>query len=253
MYMGTDLVFGKNPVQEAMKGKRQIYEIFLDKEMNTQFKNYIGKWAKQRSIPYQQVSADKLEQFAGNSGHQGILAKIEPFKYNTLTEVLDNHLAKSDRDVVDSGLTLLILDHLTDPQNFGAILRTADAAGVQGVIIPNRRSVDITPTVAKASSGACEHVPVIKVANLRQTIRKLKEQWIWVVGTDAESQSTIYEEDLNIPLAVVMGSEGQGISQSVLKECDILTNIPMDGAVNSLNVSVATALILYEAYRQKRC
>ncbi len=245
------LVIGKKPVQEAIKGRRRVNEIFLSKDLNKKFRDFISKWAGQEEIDLHEVSSDKLEQLVGATEHQGVAAVTEPFIYSTLSEVVDKYLAKGEKDVVDPSLTLLALDHLTDPQNFGAILRTADAAGVNGVIIPNRRSVDITPAVVKASSGASEHVPVIKVSNIRQEVRKLKEQWVWVIGTDVQGDRSIYQENLNMPLIVVVGNESSGISSAMKKECDLLVNIPMNGAMNSLNASVATALVLYEVYRQK--
>ncbi|ACB83773.1 23S rRNA (guanosine(2251)-2'-O)-methyltransferase RlmB [Natranaerobius thermophilus] len=245
--MRTDsLVPGKNPVVEAIRGNRKVFRIYISKDSNKNFQDEMLKLAQQHNINLDKVPLDRLDKMVPTTEHQGIVAETEPFKYSQLDTVLKGFDYNNQKP-----LTLLILDHLTDPQNFGAIIRTADAVGVDGVIIPKRRSVDVNPTVMKASSGAAEHVPIIKVSNLRQTISKLKEQWIWILGTDIDGDRGIFEENYNIPLALVVGNEASGMSPLVKKECDFIANIPMIGRVNSLNASVATAVVLYEIYRQK--
>ncbi|OWZ84508.1 23S rRNA (guanosine(2251)-2'-O)-methyltransferase RlmB [Natranaerobius trueperi] len=240
-----ELIIGKNSVKEAIQGTRKVYKVYVNKELHPKSRNELVNSAKKSNITLQQLSREEFEQKVPSGEHQGVAAEVEPFKYHTLEEVLDNAEKKNKAPF------LLILDHLTDPQNLGAILRTADAVAVDGVIIPKRRSVDITPNVIKASSGASEYVPVIKVSNLRQVVSKLKEKWIWVVGADMDGDTVYYESDLKGPLALVMGSEGFGISEKLKNDCDFLVNIPMVGNVNSLNVSVATALLLYERFRQE--
>lgn len=177
--------------------------------------------------------------------HQGIAAYIAPYEYTEFDDFLASQKTK------EALSTVLILDGLEDPHNLGSILRTADASGVDGVIIPKRRSVALTQTVVKASTGAIEHVPVIRVTNLAQTIEELKDNGYWVVGTEAENATDYREMDAAMPLAIVIGSEGQGMSRLVKDKCDFYIKIPMVGHVNSLNASVAASLMMYEVYRKR--
>jgi 23S rRNA (guanosine2251-2'-O)-methyltransferase len=189
------------------------------------------------------VERSKLDSLTANSPHQGVVGFIDHFTYADLDEVLQQ----------DEGMPfLLVLDGIEDPRNLGALIRTADACGVWGVIIPKDRAAAITPAVAKSSAGAVFHFPVVRVANIPTTLRKIKERGIWVVGAAAEAQTDLFRQDLTIPLAVVIGGEGKGIRPLIKRECDFLVSIPMKGKVNSLNASVAGSIILYEIIRQRQ-
>ncbi len=240
-----EIVSGRNPVKEAMAGNRPVKELYVGDYVESSFQNEMALLAKASDVPMKLVSKTRLHDLAGTAHHQGIVAKVAGFPYCSMADILDRAGQKGEKPFI------IILDHLQDPQNFGAILRTADACGAHGVVIPKRRSVDVNETVVKASSGAAEHVLVSKVPNLRQVVMELKKQWIWVIGAELSGQGPFYETDLTVPVALVLGSEGEGLSPLIQRECDILVNIPMGGRVNSLNVSVASALMMYEVYRQR--
>jgi 23S rRNA (guanosine2251-2'-O)-methyltransferase len=182
----------------------------------------------------------------GHQRHQGVAAKIEPYQYLSLDDVLD------ELSVSGSANLVLVLDGLTDPRNFGALLRTAEAVGIQFVLIPKDRSVDVTPVVVKASAGAAHHLRIAKITNLRRAISSLKRLGYWIAGLDARSGQTIYDRDYPEKLAIVLGSEGKGIRPGVLRECDFTVAIPMIGRIESLNVSVAGAVFFYEVLRRKQ-
>jgi len=190
------------------------------------------------------VERSQLDSLTKNAPHQGVVGFIDQFHYADLDEVLQGD---------EGDPFLLILDGIEDPRNLGAFIRTADACGVGGVIIPKDRAAGITPAVAKSSAGAVFHLPLVRVTNIASTISKIKERGMWVLGAAAEAPTEIYDHDLAIPLAVVIGGEGRGIRPLVKRECDLLASIPMQGRVNSLNASVAGAIILYEVQRQRRC
>ena len=192
------------------------------------------------------ANAERLHNLAGHDRHQGIVAMAEGISVaRTLPELLDSLDAKSDPPL------LLVLDGITDPHNLGACLRAADGAGVHGVIVPKDRSASINATVSKVASGAAEVIPIITVTNLARTMREMQELGIWIIGTDDEAQESIYDIDLKGPTAIVMGAEGEGMRRLTRETCDQLVHIPMQGAVESLNVSVATGVTLYEARRQR--
>ncbi|MFA5103884.1 MAG: 23S rRNA (guanosine(2251)-2'-O)-methyltransferase RlmB [Candidatus Margulisiibacteriota bacterium] len=239
-----DVICGKNPVKEALKADRKISKIFIGKYKGVD-KNIdkIISLAKEKRVPYHWADNYTLQKYAKFS--QGVVAIAEGKSY------ADYHEFLADAKSKDEPPFILILDSLEDPQNFGAIVRTCDAAGVHGVIIPKNRSVSVTPTVGKTSAGAIEHVKVARVANLSSTINDLKEQGLWVVGIDHLGSNKMSEVDLKMPIAVVVGGENKGIAPLVKTRCDYIVRIPMRGKIPSLNASVAAALMLYEVYRQR--
>lgn len=233
------LVYGKNVVKELLNNnskinKAYIYQDFNDKDL------IIGLQKQKISIKYvSKYDLDKLE--SGN--HQGIIVDVPDYQYTSLDKLLSSVSDKS---------FFVILDHLEDPHNLGAIIRTCEAAGVDGIIIPKDRGVDVNSTVMKVSAGALTNISICSVANLVNTIQKLKEKGIWIVGTDMEDSSIYTDIDYNTPIALVIGSEGKGISRLVKETCDFIVHIPMYGNINSLNASVAAGIVIYEVIRQRR-
>lgn len=201
--------------------------------------------ARDRKIPVQKVERQRLEKFASGIAHQGVLAFLAAKEYVEVDDILAG---------ISPGKApfLIILDEISDPHNLGAILRTADAAGAHGVVIPRRRSAPLTPTVAKSSAGAIEYVQVARVANLPQTIEGLKKKGLWIVGAEADGEDIFWDARLDGPLALVIGGEDKGLGRLVKERCDSLVRLPMSGRVNSLNASVAAALLAYEVLRQRR-
>lgn len=225
-------IYGKNPVREAIYAKRDIYELYLDNKFNDY--KYI-EFLKENDIKFNRINKGELNNLTNNGIHQGIVAKIKPYEYKTLKDVIK----KNEKQ------RFLILDGINDPHNFGAIIRTAEATKLDGIIVPRKNQAPLTSVVAKVSSGAIEHVNIIEVNNINNAIKELKENNIWIVGTDGNAKKEFTEIDKSLSLAIVMGNEGFGIRPLVRRNCDILVNIPMYGKVNSLNVSVAAALMLY--------
>lgn len=240
-----EVITGKNPVLEALRGGRTINKILLAKGADEKTNQEIINLATAKGIPLQWVSRQLIEQKAETKAHQGVIAFASPIGYVEIEDILD--LAKSKQQ----DPFILLLDHLEDPHNLGAILRTAEAAGIHGVIIPKRRGVSVNTTVSKTSAGAVEYVPIARVANLVQAMDKLKQAGCWIVGTDQDGQEDYYNADLTGPLAIVVGSEGKGISRLVKENCDFRVKIPMVGRINSLNASVAASVMMYEVYRQR--
>jgi 23S rRNA (guanosine2251-2'-O)-methyltransferase len=243
MFKGLRVILGKNPVIEALKVKGRVQRVYL---LPTSLKAspLIQSLTEQQNIPVEEVDKDTLEKMAGSFEHQGVLALAQPFAYTDLDGMLDDII---DRDQQPF---LVILDHIEDPHNFGSLIRTADAAGVHGVIIPNKRAAGVTAAVGKSSAGAIEHVPIVMVTNLVQTIKKLQAKGIWVIGADMDGGTLLHQADLSGPIALVVGAEGQGMHRLVKEACDLVVQIPMYGKISSLNVSVAGALLMYEALRQ---
>jgi len=237
-------LYGRNPVLEALKNGTTINKIYIAKgEMKGSVKEIMAL-AKERRIVVTQVEKAKLDSMFPKVNHQGVAASIAAADYVEWQDILESARVKGEDPFI------IVLDELEDPHNLGAILRTADAAGAHGVIIPKRRAVPLTEGVAKASAGAVEYVPVARVSNLAQTLEALKKEGLWVAGA-AMNGKCYYEQDLKGPLAVVIGSEGKGISRLVEEKCDFLVSIPMQGKINSLNASVAAGLLMYEVYRQR--
>jgi 23S rRNA (guanosine2251-2'-O)-methyltransferase len=237
------LIYGINPVSEALRSDRcRITEVWVAEGRSFKGLEEIISMVESKGVPLRRVGRSQLDSLTKNSPHQGVVGSIEQFAYADLDAVLQQ----------DQGEPfLLVLDGIEDPRNLGALIRTAGACGVWGVIIPKDRAVGITPAVAKSSAGALFHVPVVRVTNIATTLRQIKEKGIWVVGAAAEAQTDLFHHDLTIPLAVVIGGEGRGMRPLVKRECDLLVSIPMKGKVNSLNASVAGSIILYEVIRQR--
>lgn len=227
------IVYGKNVIKEAIFTKRPIYQLYVDERMNDQ--NFL-KFLKDKQIKYQEVSKDKLYQLAKDHVHQGVVADVKDYEYVLLEEVLSD--SKMQR--------FIILDGIEDPHNLGAIMRTAEATKLDAIIMSKKGQVPLNATVAKVSSGAIEHVPVALVSNINQAINILKKHHVWVVGTDGSTEKTFYDLPKNVSLAIVLGNEGEGMRHLVKQNCDILVKIPMYGKINSLNVSVAAALMMYQ-------
>ncbi|MFH4935343.1 23S rRNA (guanosine(2251)-2'-O)-methyltransferase RlmB [Staphylococcus cohnii] len=238
------VIVGRHAVKEAIVSGHTINKVLIQDTVKKGQINDILKKANSNKIIVQAVPKSKLDGLS-DAPHQGVAAYIAPYEYADFDAFLTQ---QKDNEKLS---TVLILDGLEDPHNLGSILRTADASGVDGIIIPKRRSVALTQTVAKASTGAIEHVPVMRVTNLANTIETLKEHGYWVVGTEAENSTDYREMDAGMPLAIVIGSEGQGMSRLTKDKCDFYINIPMVGHVNSLNASVAASLMMYEVYRKR--
>lgn len=237
-------IYGRNPVQEAIRAGRELNKVLIAK--GTKLPPPLMAALRDSRVPFQEVTRERLDSLCGTANHQGIAVQMAAAQYVDWEEILERARAQKEAPLI------ILLDELEDPHNLGAILRTAEGAGVHGVIIPKRRNVGLTGTVAKAAVGAVEYVPVARVPNLVQVIRELKEQGIWVAGLDGTADKTIWEQDLTGPLALVVGGEGKGLSRLVRETCDYLIKIPMSGRLNSLNASVATAVCVYEVLRQRQ-
>lgn len=240
-----EFIAGKNPVLEALQAGRPLNKIMLAHGLQRSLVREIMDLAKEVGIPYQFVAKEKLDALVDGNIHQGIVAQAEVKEYIEWEEIIIKAQQKKEDPFV------VLLDGLEDPRNLGAILRTAEAVGVHGVIIPKYRSVSLTAAVARSSAGAVEYVPVARVSNLPSVMDRLKEKGCWIVGTDPGAEQKYFEADLKGPLAVVLGSEGKGMRRLVKEKCDFLVSIPMLGQINSLNVSVAGALLFYEIIRQR--
>lgn len=226
------IIYGKNTIREAIYAKRKIYEITLDEKFNDyKYLNFL----KENNLEIKYTNKGELNNITNNGIHQGVTAKVKPYEYKELHEVLNKDVRQR----------FLILDGIQDPHNFGAIIRTAEATKLDGIIVTKKNQVPLTAVVAKVSSGAIEHVNIILVTNINQTIKVLKENNVWVVGTDGSADKNYLELPKEESLAIIVGNEGAGIRPLVKQNCDILVKIPMLGKVNSLNVSVAAALMLY--------
>lgn len=235
---------GRNPIIEALRGDRAIDKIMISNSSKEgSIKKIIGM-AKEKNIVIQYVDKHKLDEISTSHSHQGVIAVVSDYKYYELEELLEIANKKGEDPF------FIILDEITDPHNLGTIIRTADAVGAHGVIIPKRRSVHITSVVAKASAGAVEYVPVCKVTNIVNTIKQLKKEGLWIAAADMDGE-VFYEQNLTGPLALVIGSEGFGVSRLVKQNCDFVVKMPMVGNVSSLNASVAGGILMYEIFRQR--
>ncbi len=237
---------GRNALQEALRSGRTIDKVFIASGETDRALQKLAADAKEAGAVVVPVDRRKLDTMSTTHAHQGVIALAAAREYFSVDDIL--------QEAADRGENALIIlcDELTDPHNLGAIIRTAECAGAHGVIIPKRRSVGLTAVVAKASAGAVEHMKVARVTNLNATIEELKEKGVWVFGTAAEGSIPMYEADLTGPTAIVVGSEGEGMSRLVQKNCDVTVHIPMKGKITSLNASVAASILLYEAVRQRR-
>ena len=240
-----DMVAGRNAVMEALKGSRSVNKLMIANGSTEGSIKEIIAVAKEKGVNIQYWERSKLDSIARGIRHQGVLAQVAPVEYAELEDILQAAREKNEPPFI------VLLDELEDPHNLGAILRTADAAGVHGVLIPKHRSCPLSATVAKTSAGAVEHVPVARVGNLVQTIKKLKNEGLWVAAADMDGKD-YYETDLTGPLLLIIGSEGQGVGRLVKEQCDFVVRIPMVGKINSLNASVAGSILMYEAMKQRR-
>ncbi|MFC1909819.1 23S rRNA (guanosine(2251)-2'-O)-methyltransferase RlmB [Chloroflexota bacterium] len=241
-----EVIEGKNAVAEALKGGRPINKIMLSR--NIQSHSLVAEilhLARSSGIPFEYVDRVALARHTVSNAHQGIIALASAKEYLTLDELLAISKIKAEPPLY------LVLDGIEDPQNLGAILRTADAAGIHGVILRARRAAGLTSSVARASAGAIEYVPVARVVNIAQALEELKKNGLWVTGIDMVGEVDYARADYQSPTAIVIGSEGKGLSPLIRKRCDVLAFIPMKGKIASLNASVAAALVMYQAMRQR--
>ncbi len=242
----TDLTYGRHAVLAALKSDRQIDRIWITNKLMTHGQFYpLVKAAKAKGTIVDEVDPRRLSQLTQGGNHQGIAAQIAPYKYWELSELIER--AKQTPEP-----TIVIADGIEDPHNLGAIIRTAEALGVDGLIIPQRRAVGVTSTVMKVAAGALENMAIARVVNLNQAIAKLKEAGFWIYGTTADTDNLLYETDFSGAVGLVIGSEGKGLSQLTEKNCDRLVAIPLVGKTPSLNASVAAAIAIYEIFRQRQ-
>ena len=236
---------GRNALTEALRSGRTIDKVFIAAGETDRALQRLAAQAKEAGAVVVPVDRRKLDAMSTTHAHQGVIALAAAREYATLDDLLENAASKGEAPL------LVICDELTDPHNLGAILRSAECVGAHGVIIPKRRSVGLTATVAKASAGAVEYMPVARVTNINAAIADLKEKGVWIFGTAAEGSIPMYQADLTIPAAIVIGNEGSGMSPLVRKNCDVTAHIPMKGNISSLNASCAASVLLYEALRQR--
>ena len=237
-----EILEGKNSVTEALRSGRPINRILLAKDIRSP---EIISLAKQRGIIFEFVDKRVLDRTSMGRKHQGVIAYVSPQKYAEIEDIIE--AAKNKNEVP----FILILDGIEDPHNLGAIIRTSEATGAHGVIIGKRRAAPLTEIVARTSAGAVEYVPVARVTNIAQTIETLKKQGIWVIGVDQGTKKLYNQADFKLPVALVIGGEGSGISRLVRERCEDLVSIPMKGKIGSLNASVAAAVVMYEVLRQR--
>lgn len=237
---------GRNAVQEALRSGRALDKVFIAAGDTDRNLSRLAGEARQAGAVVVPVDRRKLDQMSVTHAHQGIIAQAAAHTYATLDEVLEAARAKGEAPL------LVVCDELSDPHNLGAILRSAECAGAHSVVIPKRRSVGLTPVVAKASAGAVEYMPVVRVANIPTALKELQEKGVWVYGTAADGEKELYEADLRGPTAIVIGNEGEGMGRLVRQTCDVLVRVPMKGRISSLNASATAAILLYEAVRQRR-
>ena len=238
------LVEGRNAVLELLRSGRPVDKVFLASGQGGRMGDVFAL-AKARGIPVQECDRRKLDAMSVTHAHQGVMAQAAAHEYASLDDLFAAAAATGEAPL------FVVLDGVEDPHNLGAVIRTADAAGAHGVIIPKRRSAGLTAVVAKTSAGAVAHVPVARVPNITALLKQLKDEGVWVFGTAAQGNTSLYKADLKGPAAIVIGSEGDGMSRLVAENCDFTVSIPMFGKINSLNASAAAAVLLYEAVRQR--
>lgn len=239
-------VEGRNAVLELLESGKDINKIFVQAgEKHGSITKIIAK-AKENRVVVVEVSKKKLDEMTSTHNHQGIIAITPPFEYAEVEDLLALSKERNEEPFI------LILDGIEDVHNLGSIIRTAETAGVHGIIIPKRRAAAVNATVSKTSAGAVEYVKIARVNNINETINKLKEEGLWICGTDMETNTIYCEQDYNMPLAVVIGSEGTGMSRLTKENCDFIVKIPMKGKINSLNASVSAGIIMYEVVRNRK-
>ncbi len=241
----SNIIYGKNPIIEALEARKPINKIYLATGSKHPIDKKIIQLARQNGVPVREVDRKKLIELAGHDKSQGVVAILTEIGYGTMDDVFNRAAQRQESPLI------AILDEIQDPHNFGAIIRSAEAFGFHGIVFPKDRSVGITDTVAKTAAGAVSHIPIVRVQNLAQWMKELKSQNVWIAGADQQAEMSFYEADLNRPLAIVIGNEGKGMRRLIKESCDFLVRIPMVGQINSLNASVAAALIFCEARRQR--
>jgi 23S rRNA (guanosine2251-2'-O)-methyltransferase len=240
-----NVIFGINAVAEALKARGRAFQwVGMAKERDDLRLQKLIQECRQNNVPVKFMPRTELDRMAGTGSHQGVVAVTSQKQYNDLDDLIA--AKRSDYSLI------VVLDGVEDPHNLGAILRTADATGADGVVIPERRAAGITGTVVKSSAGASEHLPVAKVTNIARTLEDLKAKGLWMVGLDERGKQNYDEVDYKMNCAIVLGTEGKGLHDLVARKCDFLVSIPMLGKVSSLNVSVAAGVVLYEVVRQRR-
>lgn len=240
-----DLIWGRHPVAEALGSEGRVLRVLLARGAREAGLSEIVALASERRIPIEQVARERLDQFARGANHQGVIAFVAPWRYHDLDEILALAISREEPPF------LLVLDSVQDVHNLGSLIRTAEAVGAHGLIIPEHRAAGVTPAVVKSSAGAIEHLMVTQVTNLTRTLDDLKERGIWIIGLAGEARDSVESVDLDRPLALVVGSEGKGLGRLVREHCDILMRLPMRGQVNSLNAAIAGSIALYAAWRAR--
>lgn len=240
-----DQIEGRNSVLELLETGKDINKIFIEKGEKHGSINKIIGIAKEKKVVIVEVEKSKLNQMAQTDNHQGVIAIVPPFDYCEVEDILNEAKSKNEKPFI------MILDGIEDPHNLGSIIRTAETAGVHGIIIPKRRACMVNSTVYKVASGAVEHMKIARVNNLTDTINYLKENDIWVYGTEMEAKQYYYNEKLTGAVAIVIGSEGFGMSRLVKENCDVLLKIPMKGTITSLNAAVSAGIVMYEVVKQR--
>lgn len=242
--LAEDLVAGRNAVMEVLKGSRSVNRLLIANGASEGSVREIIALAKSKGINVQFYERSKLDSMAPGVRHQGVLAQVPPVEYVELEDILQVAKDRNEPPFI------VLLDELEDPHNLGAILRTADAVGVHGVLIPKHRSCPLSATVAKTSAGAVEHVPVARIGNMVQTIKRLKKEGLWVAAADMDG-TDYFDTDMTGALLLIIGSEGQGVGRLIKEQCDFVVKLPMIGKINSLNASVAGSILMYEAMKQR--
>lgn len=241
----NDKVIGRNSVLELLKSRKDINKLYIQKgERHGSITEIIAK-AKENKVIIQEVEKFKLDEMAEGVNHQGVIAIVPPFEYASVDDILDYAKSKNEDPFI------IMLDGIEDVHNLGSIIRTAECAGAHGIIIPKRRAAQVNATVYKTSAGAANYVKVARVNNLNDTIKYLKEQDVWIYGTDMEGTINYYEQNYSGGVCLVIGSEGFGMDRLVKENCDFLLKIPMRGKINSLNASVSAGIVMYEIYKNK--
>lgn len=240
-----DQIEGRNSVLELLESGKDVNKIFVTRGEKHGSINKILGIAKERKIIVVEKDKKQMDEMAQEENHQGVIAIVPPFEYVEISDILEVAKERNEDPFV------IVLDGIEDPHNLGSIIRTAETAGVHGVIIPKRRAVSVNSTVNKASAGAVEHMKIARVTNISDAIEELKQAGLWVCGTAVDTNKYYYNQDLTGPLAIVIGNEGKGIGEKVKKNCDFLVKIPMKGKVQSLNASVSTGIVVYEAVKQR--
>lgn len=241
------IIEGRNPVREALLGNGRIEEIVVAANPGSSGLRDIIGLAQEKRIKVRRTTQNEITEISRSRSHQGIIAICPPYRYADLDDLLES-VGRSPKPAL-----LVVLDGIEDPGNLGSIIRTSECGGADGVIIRERRAAGVTPSVEKAAAGATQHVPVCQVNNIRNALERIKEAGIWAIGATGDGSQAYHEADFTVPLAIVIGSEGKGLSRLVREACDYTVSVPMFGKIGSLNAAVAAAIVIYEAVRQRLC